>query len=81
MTEKIWYLLANNQSPTLTAVVKEKMKRAQQLPLECGKCEIALTYNLAFAKMTKKTQIKKALHLITSLTHLDHFILKWPILV
>ena len=50
-TEKIWYLPAINQSPTLTAVVKEMMQRAQQLAVECGKHEITLTYNLAVAKM------------------------------
>ena len=45
-TEKIWYLPAINQTPTLT-VVKEMMKRAQQLVMECGKREIAFTYDLA----------------------------------
>ena len=45
-TEKIWYLPAINQTPTLT-VVKEIMKRAQRLAMECGKREIDLTYDLA----------------------------------
>ena len=51
-TENIWYLPAINQSSTSTAVVKETMKRAQQ----CGKREIALTYDLAIAKMAIKIQ-------------------------
>ena len=51
MTEEIWYLPAINQSPTLTAVVKETMKRAQQLTVKCGKGEIALTYVLAIAEL------------------------------
>ena len=42
-TEKIWYFPAINQSSTLTAVVQEVMKRAQQLAVECGKREIVLT--------------------------------------
>ena len=51
VTEEIWYLPAINQSPTLTAVVKETMKRAQQLIVKCGKGEIALTYVLALAEL------------------------------
>ena len=51
VTEEIWYLPAINQSPTLTAVVKETMKRAQQLTVKCGKGEIALTYVLAIAEL------------------------------
>ena len=43
MTEKISYLPAINQSPKSTAVVKEMMKRAQQLAVECGKRDTALT--------------------------------------
>ena len=50
-TVKIWSVPVIYQSPTLTAVVKEAMKRAQQLAVECGKREIALTYDLAIAKM------------------------------
>ena len=49
-----------SQSPTLTAVVKETMKRAQQLAVECGKREIALTNNLAIAKMVMEIQIEEA---------------------
>ena len=59
-TEKIWYLPAINQSPTSTEVIKETMKRAQQLTKECGKREIALTYNLAIAKMVMEIQIEEA---------------------
>ena len=58
-TEKIWYLPAISQSPTSTAVDKETMKRAQQFAAECGKREIALTYNLAIAKMTMEIQIEE----------------------
>ena len=36
VTEKIEDLQAINQSPALTTVLKEMMKRAQQLVLECG---------------------------------------------
>ena len=36
------------------------MKRAQQLTVECGKCEIDLTYNLAIAKMVMEIQTEEA---------------------
>ena len=58
--EKIWYLPAINQSPTSTAVVKETVKWAQQLAVECGKHEMALTYDLVIAKMAMEIQIKEA---------------------
>ena len=50
-TERIWYLPPINQSPTSTAVVKETMKGARQLVKKCRKNEIAVTYDLAIAKM------------------------------
>ena len=43
VTEKISHLLAINQSPKSTAVVKEMMKRAQQLAVECEKRDTVLT--------------------------------------
>ena len=55
----IWYLPAINQSPTSTTVVKETMKSSQQVTVECGKREIALTYNLAIAKMVTEIQIEE----------------------
>ena len=55
----MWYLSDINQSPTSTAVVKETMKRPQQLAVECGKHEIVLTYDLAIAKMAMEIQIEK----------------------
>ena len=79
-TEKIWYLPAINQTPTLT-VVKEIMKRAQRLAMECGKREIDLTYDFACNRWSWKPKLEKHLHSITSLLHLDHFIPKWPSLV
>ena len=35
------------------------MKRAEQLAVECGKREIALTYDLAIAKMAMEIQIEE----------------------
>ena len=58
-TGKIWYLPAVNQSRTSTVVVKETM-RTQQLTVECEKREIALTYDLAIAKMAMEIQIEEA---------------------
>ena len=36
------------------------MKRAQQLAVEYGKCEIAFTYDLAITKMAMEIQIEEA---------------------
>ena len=58
-TKKIWYLPAINQSPTSATVVKEMMKRAQQLAVECEKREFILTYDLAIAKIAMEIQIEE----------------------
>ena len=60
VTEKIWYLQAINQSPTSTSVVKETLKRAQKLAVECRKHGIVLTYDLAMGKMAMEIQIEEA---------------------
>ena len=59
-TEKIWYLPVINQPPTSTAVVKETMKRTQQLGVDCGKREITLTYDLAIAELVMEIQMEEA---------------------
>ena len=58
VTEKIRHVLAINQSPTFIAI-KKTIKRTQQLAVECRKCEIALTYDLAIAEMAMEIQIKE----------------------
>ena len=57
------------------------MKRDHQLAVECGKREIALTYDSAIAKTTMEIQIEEAPNSTRFLSHLDHFILKLPYLV
>ena len=57
-TQNIWYLPQINESPTSHAVVAETLKRAIQIADECGKTQIASTYDLAIAKMA--LQIQKA---------------------
>ena len=57
-TQNIWYLPQINESPTSHAVVAETLKRAIQVADECGKTQIASTYDLAIAKMA--LQIQKA---------------------
>ena len=52
------------------------MKRDHQLAVECGKREIALTYDSAIAKTTMEIQIEEAPNSTRFLSHLDHFILK-----
>jgi uncharacterized protein YaiI (UPF0178 family) len=59
-TEVIWYLPQINLSPTSTVVVKETMKRAQKMATESGKNEIAVTYDLAIAKMALEIQNEEA---------------------
>ena len=49
--QKIWYLPQINESPTSNAVVVETLQRSLRLASECGKSEIAVTYDLAIAKV------------------------------
>ena len=53
---KVWYLPQINQSPTTTTVVAETMNRAQRIAHECKKKYIAVTYDLAIAKVAMKIQ-------------------------
>ena len=55
--QKIWYLPQINQSPTSTAVVLETMKRSLCIASESGKQSIAVTYDLAIAKLAMQTMI------------------------
>ena len=54
--QKVWYLPQINQSPTSNAVVRETMKRSVQLASECAKPAIAVTYDLAIAKIAMRIQ-------------------------
>ena len=59
-SEVIWYLPQINISPTSSAVVRETMKRAQRMAVECNKENIAVTYDLAIAKMAMEIQVEEA---------------------
>ena len=59
-SEVIWYLPQINISPTSNAVVRETMKRAQRMAVECNKENIAVTYDLAIAKMAMEIQVEEA---------------------
>ena len=54
--QKVWYLPQINQSPTSNAVVMETMKRSSILARECQKSSIAVTYDLAIAKIAMRIQ-------------------------
>ena len=54
--QNIVYLPQINASPTSYAVVKETMTRALRIAEECGKTSIAVTYDLAIAKMAMHIQ-------------------------
>ena len=58
--QKIFYLPQINQSPTSHSVVLETMKRSQQLAKESKIKEIAVTYDLAIAKVAMQIQAKES---------------------
>ena len=55
-TQELWYLPETNQSPTSYAVVCETMKKPLKISSECGKENIAVTYDLAIAKLALQIQ-------------------------
>ena len=58
--QKIFYLPPIKQSPTSHSVVLETMKRPQQLAKESKIKEIAVTYDLAIAKVAMQIQAKES---------------------
>ena len=58
-TQKIWYLPKINQSPTSNAVIVETMNRSLSIANECGKKSIAVTYDLAIAKVAMQIQAEE----------------------
>ena len=58
--EKIWYMRQINLSPTSNSVVVETMKRAQRVAEESNKDSIAVTYDLAIAKVAMQIQTEEA---------------------
>lgn len=48
---KIWYMPQINQSPTNYSVVAETMKRSMKVAEEAGRSTVAVTYDLAIAKI------------------------------
>ena len=55
-TQKVWYLPQINQSPTNHSVVAETMRRSQKIAQEANKNSIAVTYDLAIAKIAMQIQ-------------------------
>ena len=58
--QKVWYLPQINESPTSISVVAETMKRAQRVASECNKKSIAVTYDLAIAKIASQLQAEES---------------------
>ena len=52
----MWYLPQINLSPTSNAVVVETLKRTLSIANECGRKTIAVTYDLAIAKLALQIQ-------------------------
>ena len=48
-----------NLSPTSPAVVRETLKRAQQMASECNMSSISVTYDLAIAKIALEIQAEE----------------------
>ena len=59
-TREIWYLPQINHSPTSYAVVRQTMKKLLKISSECGKHNIAVTYDLAIAKSTFQIQAEES---------------------
>ena len=59
-TREIWYLPQINQSPTSYAVVRQTMKKLSKISSECGKHNIAVTYDLAIAKLDLQIQAEES---------------------
>ena len=57
--QKIWYLPQINQSPTSNAIVVETMRRSLRIAAESGKQSIAVTYDLAIAKLAMQIQCEE----------------------
>ena len=57
--ENVFYLPQINLSPTSTAVVREILKRAQQMATECNMTSISATYNLAIANIALEMQAEE----------------------
>ena len=57
--ENVFYLPQINLSPTLTAVVRETLKKAQQMAAECNMTSISVTYDLAMAKIAPEIQAEE----------------------
>ena len=55
-TRKMWYLPQINQSPTNHSVVAETMRRSLEIAAEAQKTSIAVTYDLAIAKIVMQIQ-------------------------
>ena len=59
-SREIWYLPQTNQSPTLYAVVSQTMKKSLKISSECGQHNIAVTYDLAIAKLALQIQAEES---------------------
>ena len=71
-TQKVWCLPQINQSSTNHSVVVEALRRSLQIAQEAKKKSIAVTYDLAIAKIVMQIQ-KEESPVIRQYTYLVHF--------
>ena len=57
--QKIWYLPQINQSSTSYGVEHQTMKKLLKISSECGRHNIAVTYNLTIAKLALQIQAEE----------------------
>ena len=57
--ENVYYLPQINLSPTSTAVVRDTLKRAQQMAAKCNMASISVTYDLAIEKIALEIQAEE----------------------
>ena len=70
---KVWYMPQINQSPIQHAVVAETLNRSLTMAREAGRETIAVTYDLAIAKMALQIEKQEAPKYDAVFINLDQF--------
>ena len=71
--QKIWYLQQINESPTSHSVILETMRRSSEIAREFNRDSIAVTYDLAIAKIALQIQNKEKPNFDHLFVHLGAF--------
>ena len=78
--QKIWYLPQINESPTSNSVVIETMRRSLEIAKECKRESIAVTYDLAIAKIALQIQFEERPTFDNLFIHLGSFHIEMALL-